>query len=457
MSKFLCISFFAICSVTAAAQSQTGRIIPDAPAPRTLQQANLPTVQTNTTPVATSLTRQQAEQIAIANNPSVRISTLLSKIQHQVVRERRADELPYATGNLTAVQAKDASRISSGTLTASSLFEHAGMGVQLNQLLTDFGRTHSMILAAKLQEKSQNANAEATRQQIVLVTDESFYGALEADATLRVAVQTVATRQALVDQVSALTSAKLKSDLDLSFAQVNLLQAKLLQIDAQNNVEAAKATLLAVLGSEAQTNYQLIAEEDSLPPLPPDESELIATALTQRPDLQALQWNEKASISFEHAQRDQLLPSINAMGIVGKTPVGASPYFTTDWYGAVGVNMNVPLFNGFRTTAQIAEAKEARKIASEQTVRLRIGITQGVRNAWLSASTAFERVSVSEELLKQANLALDLAQTRYKLGLSSIVELSQAQLQQTQAAIGAANARTQYQFALASLRYEIGV
>ena len=145
------------------------------------------------------------------------------------------------------------------------------------------------------------------------------------------------------------------------------------------------------------------------------------------------------------------------MGIVGKTPVGASPYFTTDWYGAVGVNMNVPLFNGFRTTAQIAEAKEARKIASEQTVRLRIGITQGVRNAWLSASTAFERVSVSEELLKQANLALDLAQTRYKLGLSSIVELSQAQLQQTQAAIGAANARTQYQFALASLRYEIGV
>jgi outer membrane protein len=88
---------------------------------------------------------------------------------------------------------------------------------------------------------------------------------------------------------------------------------------------------------------------------------------------------------------------------------------------------------------------------------LRIGITQGVRNAWLSASTAFERVSVSEELLKQANLALDLAQTRYKLGLSSIVELSQAQLQQTQAAIGAANARTQYQFSLASLRYEIGV
>ena len=61
---------------------------------------------------------------------------------------------------------------------------------------------------------------------------------------------------------------------------------------------------------------------------------------------------------------------------------------------------------------------------------------------------------MSQQLLGQANLALDLAQTRYKLGLSSIVELSQAQLQQTQAEIGSAQAEYEYRLSLALLKYQ---
>jgi outer membrane protein TolC len=60
-------------------------------------------------------------------------------------------------------------------------------------------------------------------------------------------------------------------------------------------------------------------------------------------------------------------------------------------------------------------------------------------------------VTVSEQLLAQANQALDLAETRYKLGLSSIVELSQAQLQQTQGEIGNAQAGYAYRLALSVL------
>jgi len=85
---------------------------------------------------------------------------------------------------------------------------------------------------------------------------------------------------------------------------------------------------------------------------------------------------------------------------------------------------------------------------------LRNRISRDVRTSWLTANTAFDRVTVSEQLLAQANQALDLAQTRYKLGLSSIVELSQAQLQQTQAEIGNAQAGYQYRLALSVLRYE---
>ena len=115
------------------------------------------------------------------------------------------------------------------------------MGVQLTQLITDFGRTSNLVASAKLQEKARVADAEASREDIVLVTDQVFFAVIEAQDTLQGCGQTVSARQDLTDQVSALASSKLRSDLDLSFAQVNLSQAKLLQLDAQNDLDAAKA------------------------------------------------------------------------------------------------------------------------------------------------------------------------------------------------------------------------
>jgi outer membrane protein len=83
-------------------------------------------------------------------------------------------------------------------------------------------------------------------------------------------------------------------------------------------------------------------------------------------------------------------------------------------------------------------------------------IARDVRTAWLESNTAYQRVAVTAELLKQANLALNLAQTRYQRGLSSIVELSQAQFQLTDAAIGNNDAQYQYRLSLATLNYRIG-
>ena len=403
------------------------------------------------------LTRQQAEKIALANNPRIHISQLIAKTQHQAVRERRADELPNLNGNLTAVAANDGSRISSGTLTASRLLEHAGMGVQLSQLITDFGRTPNLVASAKLQEKARLSDAEASRQDIVLATDQVFFEVIEAQETLKVASQTVSTRQTLTDQVSALTSSKLRSDLDLSFAQVNLSQAKLLQLNAQNDLDAAKAALVAVLGYDRQINFQLVDNIGALPSLTPDPEVLIAQAIQNRPDLESLRFNQQAAQKFSKAQHEQLLPTFSALGAVGGTPVGSPEYFSSNWYGAVGGNVSIPIFNGFRYVAQASEASLQAQTASEQTRALRDQVVRDVRTAWLNANTALQRVTVTSELLKESNTALDLAKTRYDLGLSSIVELSQAELQQTEAAISNANARSQYNFAISTINFQTGV
>jgi outer membrane protein len=219
-----------------------------------------------------------------------------------------------------------------------------------------------------------------------------------------------------------------------------------------------------VLGFDKQMSYEL-TEDDAQSPSPPplDVEVLIKAALQQRPDLQALLYNQQAAEKFRRAQRDQLLPTISALGIAGASPVrpdcfgGCFPnYFVSSWYGAIGVNINVPIFNGFLFTAQASEANFKAKAAAENTRDLRDHVARDVRTAWLSANTAFKRVSVTAELAKQADLALNFAQERYQLGLGSIVELSQAQLQQTDAAIGYVNSQYQYRLSLSTLNFEIG-
>jgi len=410
------------------------------------------------------LTRTQAEQLAITNNPRVSVGRLLALAQHQIYRETRAAALPSFNGAITAVNANEGSRIGAGSLTASRLLEHAGAGVTINQLITDFGRTANLVSSSKLLEKAAHANGLATVEDIVLATDQAFYNALQAQALLKVAEQTVAARQSVETQVSELAKNKLKSDLDLSFAQVNLSQAKLLQLDAENNVQSTNAALTDVLGSDKQVQYELVEENQQLPAPPPDVDVLIDSALRQRPDLQALNYDQQAAEKFRRAQHGQMYPTISAMGIAGATPVrpdcidGCFPnYFISSWYGAIGVNMSVPIFNGFLFTAESSEANLRAKAAAESTRDLRDNVVRDVRTAWLAANTAFQRVGVAAELSKQADLGLNLAQSRYKLGLGSIVELSQAQLQQADAAIGYVNAQYQYRLALSTLNFETGI
>ncbi len=406
------------------------------------------------------LTLHDAEQLALKNNPQITVAKLLTFAQHEATRETRSTELPTATANLTAVDAHAGTRITAGVLNNPSVFERAGAGVNVGQLITDFGRTHNLLQSATLREHAQQFSQQATAADITLAVDRAFYSALAAQAQLLVAEQTVTTRQTTADQVQALAQAKLRSNLDLSFANVNLAQAKLLLLDAQNRKEAAFTGLNEILGFEKPTTYLLMDEAEaesgnafSAPPA--KEEDLVAEALRSRPDLAALDDQWQAEQRFARAEHELNRPTISALAAVGGTPARADQ-ITSSWYGAAGVNMSIPIFNGFLFSARAREA-DYRASALQQQVRdLRDRIARDVRVTWLEANTAYERVGVTEQLLKQANLALDLAQTRYKLGLASIVELSQAQLQQTDAQIGNTNARYEYLSTLSALNYQLG-
>ena len=120
------------------------------------------------------------------------------------------------------------------------------------------------------------------------------------------------------------------------------------------------------------------------------------------------------------------------------------------------MNVQIPVFNGGLFKARQAEAELKAQAAGQNVSDLENRVTRDVRVAYLNATTAYDRLALTQQLLQQAQLALDLAQNRYDLGLGSIVELSQAQLNLTSAQMADTTARYDYQTQRLIVDYQIG-
>jgi outer membrane protein len=402
----------------------------------------------------TPLTLTQAEAIALRNNPQITIGRLRALEAQQYVRETRAALLPTVYLSLTGVDSESGSRLAAGALNNPILFTRAAGGATVSQLVTDFGRTTSLLSSSQFQAKAEDKNAAASTADITLVVDQAFYNALETRELVKVAEETVKTRQTLVDRVSALTQAKLRSDLDLSFANVDLSRARLLLLQSQNNFQASLATLSALLGYPDEQTFDIVEQEQGITPPSLEVESLITQALQQRPEVAALQFQVESAQKNSSAEHDLWRPTVSAVGVAGIAPV-RDPQ-VQNWYGAVGVNINIPVFSGFLYNARAKVADLQTEAARQKLKDLRNNVARDVRNSWQDANQAFARLTVTQQLREQANLALDLAQQRYNLGLSSIVEFSQAELGKTEADITDTDARYRYRLSQIVLAYTIG-
>lgn len=401
------------------------------------------------------LTLKEAEAIGLRNNPQITVGKLQALEAREFVREVRASLMPQMSVNLTAADADPGGRVSAGYLTTGRIWSRAAGGVEVSQLITDFGRTWNLVSSSQYQEKAADQNAVATAQQIVLAVDQTFYSTLETKALLQVAQDTVKARQLLADQVQALTNAKLKSELDLAFAKVDLARAKLLMLDAQNNYDASLSTLSAVLGYPDRQDFVPAEPAVPLTPPAPDAAPLIQQALDLRPEVRALRNQVTAAEKLGRAEHDLWWPTVSALGVVGGAPV-RDPNITS-WYGSVGVNINIPVFNGFLFNARAKSADLATQVQQKKLQDLQDNVARDVRNSWLGTQNSFERLTVTQQLREQAGLALELAEARYRLGLGTIVELSQAQLQKTDADIQDTDAHYGYVVSQIVLAYEMGL
>ena len=399
------------------------------------------------------LTLAEAQKLAIQNNPQFAAAKLTAAAAYQVPNQLHATYEPNFFGSLTGVGADTGSRLAAGALNNPVVYNRLGSGLSVSQLITDFGRTGSLISSAKLRAQAQDQATETTRADILLAVGRAYFAVQRAEAVLKVAQQTVAARQLIVDQVTALADSKLKSQLDVSFANVNLADAKLLLASAQNDIQATQAQLAESMGLPGQTAFAL-AEQPMPEPLPDQIQPLLQEALRNRPELANLRLQENAAERLVQAEHALFYPSIGVVGTAGFVPTGQEQI--PGRYGALGVNVTIPIFNGGLFKARQAEADLKARAAAQTVTAAENRVVRDVRVAYLNALTANDRLALTRQLLDQAKLALDLAQSRYDLGLSSIVELSQAQLNLTSAQIESARAQYDYQSVRTVLEYQVG-
>jgi outer membrane protein len=296
-------------------------------------------------------------------------------------------------------------------------------------------------------------NVQATIAQILVEVDNAFFSTQESQSVLEVAKETVRERELILERTRSLATNKLRSELDVSFASVDYDQAKILLAKARMDLQSSFAVFSDVLGEPRAKTYRL-SDEPMAPYVTNNSSTLIFEALGQRPDLVQLRYQRDAAREFARAQGKLDYPTLNAAGTAGALGIGNS-HLGPD-YVAAGVNLTLPLYEGGLNAGLRREADLRARAADEAVRDQEDNIARDVQVTSFDLDYAWQRLALTEELLHNANEALVLSQARFNAGLNSIIELSQAELNQTSAQIANADARYDYQIKHSALDFQLG-
>ena len=283
------------------------------------------------------LTLQEAEALALKNHPAIGAAELNALASNERIAQTESVRHPVVTASVTGAAAPEDSRIAAGGLNNPIVLGRFATGVSVNQLVLDFGRTSRLVEGSRFASRAENEKTKATRADVLLNVQRTYYTALGTKTLVDIARQTIAARQLLVDQVSALVQAQMKSGLDLSVANTNLAEARLLLSSAENERLSAHARLAEAIGMSSAVPFELA--EESMPPIEPlSAAQLNDRALRERPEIVAARLEADSLNSVAAAERALRYPSVTASFVAGVIPVRVKE-LSSD-YVAVGLNIS---------------------------------------------------------------------------------------------------------------------
>jgi outer membrane protein len=394
---------------------------------------------------AQTLTLAQAQQLAIAQHPNIRELQFDAQAAQEAVKIARSGYAPQVSGSAVSVLNKPDTRIAANVagITDPTVLQRTAAGVAISQYITDFGRTADLVQSFELAHKAEAERGKETRLSVLLGVTLAYFEVLRANALLQVTYQTLSERRTLYRQISVLQRAGLRSTLDVSIAQRDVSIANQAIIVARGRRRDAMAALSDALGSPLETDY-VLDDMRSLPAIPKAIGPLIDEMLANNPELAALNADVASAQKRASSIARETSPTITAYGYLGGSPIRAINQAISASYETAGVAMNVPIFTGGSLAAERRQAQDIALADAASAQAERDALLRETRTAFDDVQSSRSNIDATDQIVSTARTALGLTQTRYRIGLSSIVDLSEAELQLTQAQIDHANAIYDY-------------
>ena len=335
------------------------------------------------------LTLQKAQEIALKNHPEILSSENETKAAKEVIKRERSNYLPQITTNAVKAFAGENTRIAATAgINNPLVINRFSYGVSGSQLITDFGRTLNLISAAKFNYKVQEAQSLSTKNKVLLEVTQAYYNVLRSKALLQVAEKTLKDRKLLLDQIQALWEAKMKSDLDLSFAKQNVDEANLLLLKADTELSNSQAQLSEAMGFNKEQNFIL---DDKLEISAPSKNidALQEDAKTYNPILISLKNELQAAQNKYKAEVEAHLPTIVGLGYAGASPVRDDSRLESKYFTG-GINISLPLFTGGRLSANQQNAKFTVKATEDKLNEKENQVLRDIKIAWNDAQVSYQ-------------------------------------------------------------------
>ncbi|WP_455377015.1 TolC family protein [Petrachloros mirabilis] len=328
-------------------------------------------------------------------------------------------------------------------------------GFLATQRIYDFGLTKNLVESSQYGERAQEQDVNARRALVIVNVQRSYLNSLKRQRLVRIAEETVRERGVIASQIETLHRQQLKSKLDLDLMRVELVNAESMLVRRRNDLKASFAELnraMGVAGPEDYTHEEVAIDIQAQREL----ADLIAESLAH-PELKRAKEQMAAAEAKKRAMKSQYLPTISAIASGGyyDTFDTSRNVATGGWWAAGGV-VSMPIFTGGLIDNQVKEATAQHAAALAQSTNIEQILTQQVTNAYLDTLTFAEQIKLNEEVVKTAQEAVQLAKQRYKLGLGSIVEVTQSELGLTAAQTKLAESQYDYKIAEVTLAYAAG-
>ncbi len=389
--------------------------------------------------------------IALKRQPNILAALNTVRVNESRVGQARANYYPQV--NLSTEYSRNyAGSSSSSTYASRSPYNDYSSSVTLSQNIYDFEKTSTQVKIQNLNRDSSRQDLENVTSQIIFSVKQTYYGLLSTTKNREVAAETVRQFQHHLEQAKGFFDVGLKPKFDVTKAEVDLSNAKLNLLTAENNVKIARVNLNNAIGLPNAPPFNI---EDSLAFQPYDISfdEVLQKAYANRPDLQSLllkKASQEKSIDLAKKGYYPYLTGNASYGYEGQS-------FPVDKNWTVGATLSIPIFSGLSTKYQVDEARANLDVLKANEETLRQSIYLDAQQAYLNLQVAKDKISTAGLAVRQANENLDLANGRYAAGVGNPIEVTDSLVAQSNAKTAYVAALYDYRVAQASIEKAMGV